>query len=160
MSDLRDLYQEVIFDHYKTPRNCHALADANHIAHGHNRLCGDQVKVFLQVKGDVIQDLSFEGTGCAISTASASLMTEALKGKSIGEAGHLFEQFRHMVMHGAEPDPALGKLEVLGGVREFPARVKCATLAWDTLQTALKECGASVPAEPTGTANDPQRWAV
>lgn len=148
MSDLRDLYQEVIFDHYKTPRNHHALADANHVAHGHNRLCGDQITVYLQVDGDMIQDLSFEGTGCAISTASASLMTDALKGKKIGEVEHLFEQFHHMVTDAeAEPDPALGKLEVLAGVREFPARVKCATLAWHTLQAALKDRAAPVSTE-------------
>lgn len=160
MSDLRDLYQEVIFDHYKKPRNRHALADHNHVAHGHNRLCGDQVTVYLHVEGDVIRDVSFEGTGCAISTASASLMTEALKGKKIDEAEHLFEQFRHMVMSDDEPDPALGKLDVLSGVREFPARVKCATLAWDTLRVALKECGATAPAESIGAVNDPQRQTV
>ena len=148
MSDLRDLYQEVIFDHYKKPRNCHALADANHVAHGHNRLCGDKLTVYLQVEGDVIKDLSFEGTGCAISTASASLMTDALKGKKIGEAEQLFEQFHHMVTDDdVEPEPALGKLEVLAGVREFPARVKCATLAWHTLQAALKERSEPVSTE-------------
>lgn len=148
MSDLRDLYQEVIFDHYKQPRNFHALACANHVACGHNRLCGDQITVYLQVEGDVIKDLSFEGTGCAISTASASLMTDALKGKKLSEAKHLFEEFHHMVTDtNVEPDPALGKLEVLAGVREFPARVKCATLAWHTLQAALKEQTAPVSTE-------------
>ena len=156
MSELRDLYQEVIFDHYKKPRNYHALADANHIAHGHNRLCGDQITLYLHVEGDVIQDVSFEGAGCAISTASASLMTEALKGKRIGEAERLFNQFRHMVMSDDEDNSVLGKLEVLAGVREFPARIKCATLAWDTLKIALKECGASVPNQAAGTANDLQ----
>lgn len=148
MSDLRDLYQEVIFDHYKKPHNFHAMADANHVAHGHNRLCGDQLTVYLHVDGDVIRDVSFEGNGCAISTASASLMTDALKGKKIGEAEHLFEEFHHLVTHDdAEPAPDLGKLEVLAGVREFPARVKCATLAWHTFQAALKDRGAPVSTE-------------
>jgi nitrogen fixation protein NifU and related proteins len=148
MSHLRDLYQEVIFEHYKAPRNHHALASANHVAHGHNRLCGDQVTVYLQVQDGVIADLSFEGAGCAISTASASLMTDALKGKTLGEAEHLFEAFHRMVTGGdAGPDPALGKLEVLAGVREFPARVKCATLAWHTLQAALKQRTAPVSTE-------------
>jgi nitrogen fixation protein NifU and related proteins len=148
MSELRDLYQEVIFDHYRKPRNYHALADANHVAQGHNPLCGDQVTIYLRVEDDVIEDLSFEGTGCAISTASASLMTDALKGKKLDEVEHLFEEFHYMVTRDdAEPDPALGKLEVLAGVREFPARVKCATLAWHTLQAALKDRKAPVSTE-------------
>ncbi|QDZ29484.1 Fe-S cluster assembly sulfur transfer protein SufU [Noviherbaspirillum sp. UKPF54] len=152
MSDLRDLYQEVIFDHYKKPRNFHALAGANHVAHGHNRLCGDQLTVYLQVAGGVIEDVSFEGAGCAISTASASLMTDALKGKTLDEAERLFQQFHQMVTQDdAEPDPALGKLEVLAGVREFPARVKCATLAWHTLQAALKERAAQDSAVSVST---------
>jgi len=148
MSELRDLYQEVIFDHYRKPRNHHALADANHVAHGHNPLCGDQVTIYLKVEDGVVRDLSFEGTGCAISTASASLMTDALKGKKLNEVEHLFEEFHQMVTHDdAEPDPELGKLEVLAGVREFPARVKCATLAWHTLQAALKDRAAPVSTE-------------
>lgn len=148
MSDLRELYQEVIFDHYKKPHNFHALADANHVAQGHNRLCGDQITVYLHVESDVIVDLSFEGNGCAISTASASLMTDALKGKRLAEVEQLFEGFHEMVTHdGVEPDPALGKLEVLAGVREFPARVKCATLAWHTLQAALKDRGEPISTE-------------
>jgi nitrogen fixation protein NifU and related proteins len=148
MSELRNLYQEVIFDHYRKPRNYHALAGANHVAHGNNPLCGDQVTVYLQVEGDVIRDVSFEGTGCAISTASASLMTDAMKGKKLDEVEHLFEEFHHMVTHDdAEPDPALGKLEALAGVREFPARVKCATLAWHTLQAALKDRKEQVSTE-------------
>jgi len=139
MSDLRELYQEVIFDHYKTPRNCHVLDCANHQADGYNPLCGDQVTVYLKVENGVIEDLSFKGTGCAISTASASLMTEALKGKKIAEVEHLFEDFHQMVTApDTTPHPELGKLEALAGVREFPARVKCATLAWHTLQAALK----------------------
>lgn len=153
MSDLRDLYQEVIFDHYRQPRNHHALASANHVAHGHNHLCGDEITVYLQVADGVIRDLGFEGVGCAISTASASLATDALKGKRLDEAGHLLEQARHMVMHDDEPAPELGKLAVLAGVREFPARVKCAMLAWDTLQAALRECGQSSPAGDTAIAD-------
>jgi nitrogen fixation NifU-like protein len=148
MSDLRDLYQEVIFDHYKTPHNCHALAGADHVAHGHNRLCGDKITVYLQLEGDVIKDLSFEGAGCAIATASASMMTDALKGKKLADVEHLFQQFHHMVTHDdAQADPALGKLEVLAGVREFPVRVKCATLAWHTMQAALKNRNAPVSTE-------------
>ncbi len=139
MSDLRELYQEVIFDHYQRPRNYHALDRANRRAKGHNPLCGDQVTVYLRVENGVIEDLSFEGSGCAISTASASLMTEALKGKSLDQVEHLFEDFHHMVTDAeALPHPELEKLEVLAGVREFPARVKCATLAWHTLRAALK----------------------
>jgi len=150
MSDLRDLYQEVIFDHYKTPHNYHALPDANHVAHGHNRLCGDQLTIYVQVEDDRIKDIGFEGAGCAISTASASLMTDALKEKTLGEAEHLFEAFHHMVTDtdtDTGPVQDLGKLEVLAGVREFPARVKCATLAWHTLQAALKDRAAPVSTE-------------
>lgn len=151
MSELRDLYQEVIFEHARHPRNFHALGNPSHVARGHNHLCGDQLTVYLHVAGDVIEDVSFEGAGCAISTASASLMTEALKGKRLDQAGKLFDSFHHMLMHGgaatesnsaaetnADQDAALGKLEVMAGVHEFPARVKCATLAWHTLQAALK----------------------
>ena len=140
MNDLRELYQEVIFDHYSKPRNQHVLDCANHKAKGHNPLCGDQVTVYLKVADGVIEDLSFEGAGCAISTASASLMTEALKGKKIGEVEHLFNDFHKMVTTNEEEGhPDLGKLEALAGVREFPARIKCATLAWHTLQAALKD---------------------
>lgn len=138
MSELRDLYQQVIFDHYKRPRNRHALEHASHEAEGHNPLCGDNVKVYLEVDDGVIRDVGFEGGGCAIATASASLMTEALKGRRVAEVEHLFEEFHDMVT--GEEAPAgdrLGKLEVLAGVREFPARVKCATLAWHTLRAAL-----------------------
>lgn len=148
MSNLRDLYQEVIFDHYKKPRNFHAMSNANHVAHGHNPLCGDRVTVYLHVDGDIIRDVSFDGAGCAISTASASLMTDALKGKTLGEAQHLFDAFHDLVTHDdADTDPELGKLEVLAGVREFPARVKCATLAWHTMLAALKDKSAPVSTE-------------
>ena len=148
MSDLRELYQDVIFDHYKKPRNCHILDCANHQAEGYNPLCGDQVTVYLKVDNGVITDLSFKGTGCAISTASASLMTEALKGKKVAEVEDLFEDFHQMVTAPEDaPHPELGKLEVLAGVREFPARVKCATLAWHTLQSALKNQSTKVSTE-------------
>ncbi len=148
MNDLRELYQEVIFDHYRKPRNCHALGCANHKAEGYNPLCGDQVTVYLKVEDDIIQDLSFEGVGCAISTASASLMTEALKGRKVAEVEHLFDDFHHMVTDvETVPHPALGKLEVLAGVREFPARIKCATLAWHTLHAALKDQRTPVKTE-------------
>ncbi|NMM28778.1 MAG: SUF system NifU family Fe-S cluster assembly protein [Glaciimonas sp.] len=146
MNDLRELYQEVIFDHYRKPRNCHVLDCANHQADGYNPLCGDQVTVYLKVENGVIEDLSFKGTGCAISTASASLMTEALKGKKIAEVEHLFNDFHQMVTASESvPRPDLGKLEALAGVHEFPARVKCATLAWHTLQAALKN--QAIPAK-------------
>lgn len=148
MNDLRELYQEVIFDHYKKPRNCHVLECANHKADGFNPLCGDQVTVYLKVADGVIEDLSFKGTGCAISTASASLMTETLKGKKIAEVEHLFDDFHQMVTGSdAVPHPDLGKLEALAGVREFPARVKCATLAWHTLHAALKNHAIPVSTE-------------
>ena len=138
MNDLRELYQQVIFDHYKQPRNRHALEHASHEAEGHNPLCGDSVKVFLDVEDGVITDVAFEGGGCAIATASASLMTEALRGRRVEEVGRLFEEFHDMVTGEVAPaDTSLGKLEVLAGVREFPARVKCATLAWHTLRAAL-----------------------
>src|SRR5207253_461548 len=140
MSDLRELYQEVIFDHYRAPRNRGALASANHKAEGYNPLCGDKVTVYLKVAEGVIEDLSFEGVGCAISTATASLMTEALKGKKVDDVARLFDDFHRMVTAADAPSELqLGKLAVLAGVREFPARVKCATLAWHTLLAALKD---------------------
>lgn len=136
---LRELYQDVVFDHARSPRNRRALAHASHHAHGHNPLCGDRVAVHLDVADGVIRDVAFEGEGCAIATASASLMTEALKGRPVAEAERLFEGFHDMVAGAdAEPHPELGKLGVLAGVREFPVRVKCATLAWHTLQAALR----------------------
>jgi nitrogen fixation NifU-like protein len=138
MSDLRDLYQEVIFDHYKRPRNFHPLAGANRSAQGDNPLCGDRLVVYLNVDDGVIRDVSFEGSGCAISTASASLMTEALKGKTEAEAAQLIESFHASLTRAEASQGDLGKLKVLAGVREFPARVKCATLAWHTVNSALK----------------------
>ncbi|MDE1941915.1 MAG: SUF system NifU family Fe-S cluster assembly protein [Betaproteobacteria bacterium] len=137
MSDLRDLYQEVIFDHNRHPRNFGPFPEANRHADGFNPLCGDRLTLHLRVEGGVIREARFEGAGCAISTASASLMTEALKGKTEAEAAVLFEGFHHMVM-GEPVTVDLGKLSVLAGVSEFPARVKCASLAWHTLNAALK----------------------
>jgi nitrogen fixation NifU-like protein len=139
MADLRELYQEVILDHNKRPRNFGPLPEANHHADGVNPLCGDHLTVHVDVEGGVIARVAFEGAGCAISRASASLMTDAVKGKRVEEAEQLFEQFRRMVVSGSdEPvEAGLGKLGVLCGVREFPARVKCASLAWHTLHAAL-----------------------
>jgi nitrogen fixation NifU-like protein len=140
MADLRDLYQEVILEHSKAPRNFRELAGANQHAEGYNPLCGDHFTVYLNVEGDSIRDITFQGSGCAISKASASMMTQALKGKSKAEAQKLFERFHALVTTGeANGDrPELGKLAVFSGVSEFPVRVKCATLAWHTLQAALE----------------------
>ncbi|MBU0723623.1 MAG: SUF system NifU family Fe-S cluster assembly protein [Alphaproteobacteria bacterium] len=141
--DLRDLYQEVILDHGKRPRNFRQIDNASHHAHGHNPLCGDQLVVYLALdEAGVVQDVSFVGKGCAISTASASLMTEILKGKSEAQAKRLFELF-HAMCTGEDSPSAEGledemeRLEVLSGVREFPSRVKCATLAWHTVTAAM-----------------------
>lgn len=141
MSELRELYQEMVMDHGRHPRNFGPLPEANHHAEGFNPLCGDRLTLYLKVEEGVIRDLRFEGVGCAISTASASLMTETLKGKTVAEAETLFDGFHALVTDGVKPEAPipLGKLEVLGGVREFPARIKCATLAWHTLQAALRD---------------------
>lgn len=137
MSDLRELYQQVIMDHNKRPRNFREIEQANHLAHGNNPLCGDKLVVYVKLEGDVIEDISFKGSGCAISMASASLMTEALKGKSMEEAQAIYEQV-HKSMTGEKTDRnLLGKLEVLSGVKDFPARVKCATLSWHTVNAAV-----------------------
>ena len=141
MADLRDLYQEVILDHTRKPRNFGRLADANRCAEGFNPQCGDKVTLYLKLVDSVIEDVRFEGNGCAISTASASLMTEALKGKTLDEVQALFGAIHSLltVGDGADAAASLGKLEVLSGVREFPVRVKCATLPWHTLQAALHD---------------------
>jgi nitrogen fixation protein NifU and related proteins len=136
-ADLRDLYQQVIMDHNKKPRNFREMNDANHLAHGNNPLCGDALVVFVKLEGDVIEDVSFQGSGCAISVASASLMTEALKGKTLTEAEALYESVHKQMMGEDVEQSTLGKLEVLSGVKEFPARVKCATLSWHTMHAAL-----------------------
>lgn len=144
---LRELYQETIMDHGRRPRNFGPLAEATHVAEGFNPLCGDRLTLRLDVADGIIREARFEGTGCAISTASASLMTEALKGRSAAEAEVLFAAF-HALLTGEGPkDHPLGKLEVLAGVREFPARVKCATLAWHTLHAALHGQGQPVSTE-------------
>jgi nitrogen fixation protein NifU and related proteins len=148
-TDLRELYQEVILDHNRRPRNFGSLAEANRTAEGHNPLCGDQVAVSLRVEGDVIRDVAFQGTGCAISTASASMMTEAVKGKTLEEARALFADFHHLVTGAGagSADADVGLLAVFGGVREYPMRVKCATLAWHTLKAALDREAAAISTE-------------
>ncbi len=150
MSDLRDLYQQTILDHTRKPRNKHEMPDATSTADGHNRLCGDNIKLFLKLNAGIIEDISFTGNGCAISTASASMMTEALKGKTLAEAQPLFELFHTMLTSPMDQEPdleALNKLAVFSGVREFPVRVKCATLPWHTLQAAIKNQDAPVSTE-------------
>ncbi|MBD0369890.1 MAG: SUF system NifU family Fe-S cluster assembly protein [Pyrinomonadaceae bacterium] len=141
MSELSELYQQVILDHNKKPRNFRVMEEANRRAEGYNPLCGDQLTIYMDLEGDVVKDVSFEGSGCAISKASASMMTQAVKGKSLAEAETLFEEFHRMVTgeldEEAEPNH-LGHLTIFSGVREFPARVKCATLSWHTMRAALK----------------------
>jgi nitrogen fixation NifU-like protein len=140
MSDLRALYQEVILDHSKRPHNHRAMADATRAAQGYNPLCGDKISLFVKLDGGRITDISFQGSGCAISTASASILTETLKGKTLAEAEALFQTFHNLVT-GKTPSKGssqeLGKLAVFSGVSQFPVRVKCATLAWHTLRSAL-----------------------
>ena len=144
---INDLYQETILDHSRSPRNFRLLEDANRQAEGYNPLCGDRCKVFLKEHAGVIDKLTFQGSGCAISTASASLMSEVLKGKTIVEAETLLAKF-HDLLTTDQPIPAdLGKLVVFSGVREFPSRVKCATLAWHTLRAALRGAGEGVSTE-------------
>jgi nitrogen fixation NifU-like protein len=139
VSELSELYQDVILDHNRKPRNFRELPEATRKAEGYNPLCGDHLTVYLRLDGDVIRDISFLGSGCAISKASASLMTSALKGKTAPEAGMLFDKFRELVTSddAAADAGALGKLAVFSGVREFPSRVKCASLAWHTMRAAL-----------------------
>ena len=147
MSDLGELYQQVILDHNKTPRNFHPMEDATKKADGENPLCGDRVTVFLRLDGDVIADVSFQGQGCAISKASASLMTTSLKGKTLADAEAMFGHFHHMVKGDPVDTAKLGKLAVFAGVRDYPSRVKCASLAWHTLNAALKEQPQKVSTE-------------
>lgn len=146
--EIRELYQEIIIDHNRNPRNHRVIDDATCVAKGFNPLCGDKLTVYLQLNGGVIQDISFVGCGCAISQASASLMTDALQGKSTSEAHQLYERFHAMVTLDEDtPSLTLDKLAVLAGVRMFPARVKCATLAWHTLEAALKQEDVTVTTE-------------
>ena len=142
-----DLYQEIILDHSKRPRNCHAMLDANRKAEGYNPLCGDKLKLYVKIENDVVTDASFEGSGCAISTASASLMTESLKGKSRDEAMKLLDRFHDLLTTDTPVSKDLGKLVVFCGVRDYPARVKCATLAWHTLKSALNGVAEPVTTE-------------
>ncbi len=141
MLNLKDLYQEAIIDHNRSPRNFGKLENPSQIAEGYNPLCGDKLNLYLTTEDDLIADVSFDGSGCAISVASASLMTDSLKGKTIKEAEQLFENFHNLVMEEANPSQeqmqSLGKLVALAGVKEYPARVKCATLCWHTLHSAL-----------------------
>jgi nitrogen fixation NifU-like protein len=150
MSDLRELYQEVILDHNRRPRNFRVIQGANRTAEGYNPLCGDRLTLYLQVDGDVIRDAACQGSGCAISKASASLMTDSLKGKRVDEAARLFEQFHRMVT--MPPDSPfelgdLGKLTVFSGVREYPVRVKCASLPWHTFRAAVEASDQVVSTE-------------
>lgn len=148
--ELRDLYQEMILDHSRKPRNFHVLEKASRKAEGYNPLCGDRLTIYLKVDGDTIQDISFEGSGCAISKASASIMTSTVKGKKIEEVQKMFEGFHKMLSRGAGTDfdaSGLGKLAVFSGVTEFPARVKCATLAWHTLKSGLEDSQKPISTE-------------
>jgi nitrogen fixation protein NifU and related proteins len=149
MADLRELYQEVILEHAKAPRNHRVIESATRKAEGYNPLCGDRCTVYLKMRGDVIDDIAFQGSGCAISRASASMMTQGLKGKTAQQAEELFQDFRSVVTGQDEPRDAarFGKLAVFRGVSEFPARVKCATLAWHTLEAALHDEEALVTTE-------------
>ncbi len=138
MSELSDLYQEVILDHNRRPHNFRVIDDATARQEGFNPLCGDRLTLYIALDGDVIKDVAFQGSGCAISKASASLMTDALKGKTVPEARALFEEFHNMITSNPDHPPAdLGKLSVLAGVREFPTRIKCASLAWHTMKAAV-----------------------
>lgn len=147
MQDLRALYEEVILDHNRRPRNFRRVPEgSNRHARGHNPLCGDQLALDLKVEDGVIKDIGFHGVGCAISTASASLMTESIKGKTVAEAEALFRGVHDLLTKDGDASN-LGKLQVLAGVRDYPARVKCATLPWHTLEAALKDASATVSTE-------------
>jgi nitrogen fixation protein NifU and related proteins len=142
MSDLRELYQEVILDHNRRPRNFRMIESPTRVAKGHNPLCGDRLTVYLNIEGNRIADIAFEGSGCAISKASASLMTEAVKGKTVAEAEALFQRFHNLVTSPSDEPVTtngLGKLAVFAGVREYPVRVKCASLAWHTMKNAVED---------------------
>ncbi len=141
MSELQDLYQEVILDHNKTPRNYHVMEDADFAIEGFNPLCGDHYKIYVKMENDVITDVSFDGAGCAISKSSASVMTQIVKGKTKADVDKLFHEFHRLVkgeLPVGEAQERLGKLAVFSGVSEFPARVKCASLPWHTLKAAIE----------------------
>ena len=150
MFDAQDLYQEIVMDHNRRPRNFGSLADSTSSSEGFNPLCGDQVTVFLKVSDEIVEDVSFEGVGCAISKSSASMMTEGVKGKSVEEALIVFQAFRRMLTTTSdqvEDSEILGDLEILKGVSQYPTRIKCATLSWHTLQAALQGSGSDVSTE-------------
>ena len=141
-SELRELYQQVILDHNKSPRNFRKIDNANKFAEGYNPLCGDRINIYLIVENDIVKDISFQGSGCAISKASASLMSSIVKGKTVKEAENLFNKFHNLITGKLDEDfdlEELGKLAVFAGVREFPVRVKCASLAWHTMMSAVNE---------------------
>jgi nitrogen fixation NifU-like protein len=149
-NELRELYQQVILDHNKSPRNFKKLENANHFAEGYNPLCGDRIDIYILVEGNIVKDISFQGQGCAISKASASLMSSLVKGKTLDEAEKIFEKFHSLVTAklGDNPDiEDLGKLAVFTGVKEFPSRVKCASLAWHTMRSALNNQESKVTTE-------------
>ena len=150
MSDLNELYQQVILDHNKKPRNFKVLETATRAQEGYNPLCGDQLKLYLELDGETVKDIAFQGQGCAISKASASMMTAAIKGKTKAEAETMFEEFHQMVKGELDPEAVenhLGRLKIFAGVREFPARVKCASLSWHTLRAALAGKAEAVSTE-------------
>ena len=150
MFDAQDLYQEIVMDHNRRPRNFGSIADSTSSSEGFNPLCGDQVTVFLKVSDEIVEDVSFEGVGCAISKSSASMMTEGVKGKSVEEALIVFQAFRRMLTTTSdqvEDSEVLGDLEILKGVSQYPTRIKCATLSWHTLQAALQGSGSNVSTE-------------
>ena len=150
MADLKELYQSVILDHNRSPRNFREISDTPHYAQGHNPLCGDNITVWVELDGDIISDASFLGNGCAISKASASLMTQAVKGKRVSEAKELFRSFQKLVTGQASPQESkdvLGKLILFAGVSEFPVRVKCASLSWHTLNAAFEDAPEAVTTE-------------
>ena len=150
MSSLRELYQQVILDHNRSPRNFRTMVDPDRSSEGHNPLCGDHLSLYVKLNGNRIADIAFQGAGCAISKASASLMTDAVKGQTFQEAQSLFGKFRDLVTSDVSAEPVvdgIGKLVVFAGVREFPVRIKCATLAWHTLQAALENSQAPVTTE-------------
>lgn len=145
--DLTDLYQQVILDHSKSPRNFREMKEANAQAQGHNPLCGDNVTLYFHMDGDVVKDVSFQGSGCAISKASASILTEHLKGRSKSEIRELFDRVHDMITTGHSDEEELGKLAVFAGVHKFPARVKCAILPWHAAMSALDGAGETVSTE-------------
>ncbi|UCD38597.1 MAG: SUF system NifU family Fe-S cluster assembly protein [Fidelibacterota bacterium] len=147
MNDLRELYQQLILDHNQNPRNFRAIEDASHQAHGHNPLCGDEIVLTLKLEDNVVLDIGFQGSGCAISKASASIMTTVLKGKTRAEALNLLEHFHRMATTGEVDEPKLGKLAALADVYKYPVRVKCAMLAWRTLEASLEEQPTTVSTE-------------